>query len=97
MAIFGDPTGGGMPPGQAAASGMPTGAQMPRGNGMGKPTPSEAALANQVYQLQQMYIDVIRRLDAMATRPMQMQVTLHRDNDGKIAGMTATEGGRQNG
>ena len=94
MPIFGEPNGGGMPPGQAAASGMPTGAQMPPRAMGGKPTPSEAALANQVYQLQQMYIDVIRRLDAMATRPMEMQVTLHRDNDGKIAGMTATEGAR---
>lgn len=107
MPMFGDqmmPPGGpqGQGPAPQAPGGAPasTAAIPPRGvppGGNVQPSPSEMALANQVYQLQQMMVDMQRHMQMLASRPMEMQVTLHRDNDGKVAGMTAIEGGRRNG
>jgi hypothetical protein len=73
-----------------APQGLPPGGNV-------NPSPETMALANQVYQLQQMYLESQKRLDALANKLLQMQVTVHRDNDGKIAGMTLTEGVRSDG
>lgn len=90
MAPQGQGGGGGglMPPAPSAPAGARPGASV-------QPGPSEMALANQLYSLQQLYIQLQKQMSEMMNKPMQMHVTLHRDNDGRVAGMTATEGARK--
>lgn len=80
--------------------GAPQGQQMPmppQGQPPGQPvqpSASEQALANQVYQLQHMVMQLQQQQSDMMKRRVAMQFDFLRDRDGRLVGMTATEGVR---
>ena len=88
MPVSGAPAG----PPPAAPQGPPPGSPAPPGGGTFAPGPTEMAMANQVYQLQQMVMQLQGEIANMHRRRVAMQFDFIRDNDGRLAGMTATEG-----
>ena len=88
--VNGVPTEGPVAGSEAGPSaGMPQG--VPPGQGV-QPDPSQMALANQVYQLQQMVTMQQQQLAEMRNRKLNVRIDLVKDRDGKTVGMVATEG-----
>jgi hypothetical protein len=83
MPIFGDHVAQ-TAPGEAPM-GAPPGAAV-------RPDPSQMALANQVYQLQQLVVSLQRDIADMRNRRINVRIDLVKDRDGRTVGMVATEG-----
>jgi len=76
--------GGGMN-GQAQYQPVPTGQPV-------QPSPTETAMANQLYQMQQMILQQQQEIEALRRRRVDMAFDLIRDDDGRVVSIQATEG-----
>jgi len=56
-----------------------------------QPGPTEMALANQVHRLQQMVLQLQAELMNFRNGRQMMTFDFHRDNDGRLVGMSANE------
>lgn len=57
-----------------------------------QPGPSEQAMANQLYQMQQMILALQQEVADMRRKTVNLTFNVVRDNDGRVVAIDATEG-----